>query len=225
MTAHPTWLKVALGQVGYKEGPNNRNKYGNDAHLNNEPWCDLFVRWCCKMSGHPLPSMQPGMDSGAAAVVYSINYAKAHGLWVPSWKAGPGFQICYGWDGPNSTPEHMHTGFVVSSGPKGSLGHTVEGNRADQVERQTFTVGSDVVLGCIDLPRLLDGRPKIQLSSEKSKKRPVPQPAPKAHPHHTGPGTDKRARDLSERIDGKRIAAHKRIYRRLRRRITKALRK
>jgi len=90
----------------------------------------------------------------------------------------------------------MHTGFVVSSGPKGSTGHTVEGNRGDQVGRFTFTVGSDVVLGTIDLPRLLLGRPKIAVSKPQAAKTPTPQPRNPAHPKHTGPTKA----DLKERI-------------------------
>ena len=198
MTARPPWLTEALTHVGYKEGPNNHNQFAVDLQpsLDHEPWCDIFVADCCKRSGHPLPSMQPGVASGAAAVYYSIQFAKAHGLWVPSWQADDGFQICYGWNGPTSTPENMHTGFIVSSGPKGSTGHTVEGNRGDMVGRFTFTVGSDVVLGCIDLPRLLLGRPKVTIKASKSTTSPKPQPRNPAHPAHTGPTKA----DLKEQI-------------------------
>ena len=197
-TQHPPWLTYALKQVGYKESANNGNRFARDLQpsLDHEPWCDIFVADSCKQCGHPLPSMQPGVVSGAAAVYYSIQFAKTHNLWVPSWQAGPGFQICYGWNGPTSTPENMHTGFVVSSGPKGSTGHTVEGNRGDQVGRFTFTVGSDVVLGTIDLPRLLLGRPKIAVSKPQAAKTPTPQPRNPAHPKHTGPTKA----DLKERI-------------------------
>jgi hypothetical protein len=223
----PPWLKLALSEVGYKEGAGNRNKFSADLGYPPEPWCDDFVADICKRSGHPLPSMSPGCRTGARAVYRSIGFAKSHNLWVPSWKAGPGFQICYGWAGPHSSPEQMHTGFVVKAGPKGSLGHTVEGNRGDQVERQTFTVGSDVILGTIDLPRLLLGRPQIKIHEPQPARPVTPEPQPRHpdHPHNTGPGADKTARDLSERIDGKRIATHKRLYRRLRRQITKGLKK
>lgn len=182
----PAWLREAEKHIGYKEGPNNDNRFGKALGLNHEPWCDLFVAWCCEHSGHPLPSMQPGMRTGAAAVAYSIAYAKKHGLWVPSWDAEPGFQICYGWDGPGSTPANMHTGFVVSAGRRGSTGHTVEGNRGDRVGRFTFTVGEDVVLGTIDLPRLLHGRPKVTVKT-KPAATPEPQPRNPEHPSHTGP--------------------------------------
>lgn len=191
----PAWLKEAESHIGFREGPNNDNKFGRHFGLNNVPWCDLFVAYCCEKSGHPLPSMQPGMPTGAAAVAYSIAYAKSHGLWVPSWEAEPGFQICYGWDGPNSIPAHQHTGLVVSSGAKGSTGHTVEGNRGDAVGRFTFTVGESVVLGCIDLNRLLNGRPKVTVKPKPTVK-PEPQPRPVEHPTHTGPLTKHQRRRI-----------------------------
>lgn len=194
----PAWLTTALADVGYREKPVNDNKFGRHFGLNNVPWCDLFVAWSCEKSGHPLPSMQPGMPTGAAAVAYSISYAKGHGLWIPSWHAQPGDQICYGWDGPRSSPEHMHTGLVVSSGAKGTTGHTVEGNRGDQVGRFTFTVGSSVVLGCVDLNRLLAGRPKVVVQPTKVK--PEPQPRPPEHPTHTGPLTKAERRRVHRMI-------------------------
>lgn len=192
----PAWLVEAEKDVGYREGKNNDNKFGRHYGLNHEPWCDLAVTRWCEKSGHPLPPMQPGMHTGAAAVSYSIAYAKAHGLWIPSWEAKPGDQICYGWDGPSSPPAHMHTGLVVSSGPKGSTGHTIEGNRGDQVGRFTFTVGSDVVLGCIDLNRLLGGRPKVTVKPKPAAAKPDPQPRPPEHPSHTGPLSHKQQRKI-----------------------------
>lgn len=177
----PAWLTVAAKQVGYAEKPGNDNKFGRALGLNRVPWCDLFVTWCCKTSKHPLPSMQPGMETGAASVWYSMRYAQVNGLWRPSWQAQPGDQIVYGWNGPGSAPADMHTGFVVSSGPKGSTGHTIEGNRGDHVGRFTFTVGEPQVLGTIALTKLL-GRDRVAI-----KPKPDPQPRPKHHPSHTGP--------------------------------------
>ena len=185
MDATTSALRRAHGEIGYHEGPNNDTKFGKYYGLNHEPWCAMFVSWCYATSKprHPLPAMQAGMSNGYAAVASGINWAKAHGLFIPSWHAQPGDAICYGWDGTSSSPENMHTGLVVSGGPRGSLGHTIEGNRGDQVGRFTFVVGSDVVLGCIDLNRLMNGRPKVQIAAPK----PDPQPRPRAHPHHTGP--------------------------------------
>lgn len=192
--AKPAWLLEAEKHDGYREGPNNDTIFGKRYNLNHQPWCAMFVSACCADSGHTLPSMQPGMPDGYAAVAYGIQWAKAHGLFIPSWKAQPGDAICYGWDGPSSIPAHMHTGFVVKSGPKGSTGRTIEGNRGDCVGHHTFTAGSSVVLGCIDLNRLLIGRPKVKVSV--SKASPEPQPRPAEHPSHTGPLTKRDRRKI-----------------------------
>jgi hypothetical protein len=179
----PPWLKEAAKHIGFHEGPNNLNPFGAHYRLNNEPWCALFVSFCCEKVGTPLPSMQSGMPDGYAGVYWGMVWAKAHGYWCPSWEAKPGDAIVYGWDGPNSPASEMHTGFIVSSGPKGSTGHTIEGNRGDQVERQTFTVGQSTVLGCIQITRILEDKRAKKVKRPK----PVPQPRSSGHPHNTGP--------------------------------------
>lgn len=176
-------LKRAEAQVGYRETGDNDNKFGKYYGLNHEAWCAMFVSWCFATSRNPLPVFQPGMKSGYAGVCWGISFAKSHGLWINSWQAQPGDAICYGWVGPHSPPEQQHTGLVVSSGKPGSVGHTIEGNRGDQVERQTFVVGADTVLGCINLNKLMDGPEKIVIKPHK----PEPQPGHPDHPHHTGP--------------------------------------
>ena len=35
----------ATSQIGYKEGPNNSNKYGRWYGMDNESWCAMFVSW------------------------------------------------------------------------------------------------------------------------------------------------------------------------------------
>lgn len=177
-------IDVAATQVGYHEGLGNDSKYGQALGLNHEPWCALFVSWCFEQAGHPLPSMQPGMPTGYAAVGYGIQWAKANGLWRPSWQAQPNDAICYGWDGPGSSWARMHTGLIVSAGRRGDLGHTIEGNRRDAVVRETFIVGSNVVLGVIALSELL-GKPPAKPQATHA--TPEPQPRPAEHPDHTGP--------------------------------------
>lgn len=229
MAVNPAWLTKMLSQVGYHEGSNNDTKYGIYYGLNHEPWCAMSVSWSCDKAGHPLPVMQPGMKNGYAAVSYGIAFAKMHGLWIPSWKAQPGDFICYGWNGPSSSPADMHTGMIVSSGPKGSTGHTVEGNRDDQVGRFTFTVGESVVLGCIDANRLLLGRPKITVKPA-GKGKPAAQPRHPDHPHDTGPTAEQAARIKAANRLARRVRKAspgnpkvRAAYRRLRDRLTRAL--
>jgi hypothetical protein len=183
----PAWLIEAESHLGFTEGPNNKNPFGAHYRIPNQPWCALFVSFCCAKVGQPLPSMQSGMPDGYAGVYWGMQWAKANGFWRPSWKAEPGDVIVYGWDGPGSPSDEMHTGFIVSSGAKGATGHTIEGNRADQVERQTFTVGAEVVLGTIAVTKILARKQAIV-------PKPIPQPRSAEHPASSGPGS----LDLSE---------------------------
>src|SRR3954466_4719828 len=114
----PPWLAQAEAELGFHEKAGNDTKFGKFYGLNGQPWCAMFVSWACVRSGNPLPSMQPGMPNGYASVWYGMQFAKANHLWRPSWKAEPGDVIVYGWNGPGSAPEDMHTGFIVSSGDK-----------------------------------------------------------------------------------------------------------
>jgi hypothetical protein len=176
----PSWLIEAEKHLGFKEGTNNSNPFGAHYNIPNQPWCALFVSFCCHKVGQPLPSMQSGMSDGYAGVYLGMEWAKANDFWRPSWKAESGDAIVYGWDGPNSSPTNMHTGFIVSTGDKGSIGHTIEGNRADQVERQTFTVGSDIVLGTIAITKILAHTKPLS-------PKPIPQPRSPEHPMNSGP--------------------------------------
>lgn len=44
-------VSIAAGQVGYKEGKNNSNKYGAAYGMNNVSWCMEFIWWCFKQAG------------------------------------------------------------------------------------------------------------------------------------------------------------------------------
>lgn len=188
----PAWLTKALGEVGTVEQPVNRTKYGRRYNLDGQPWCAMFVSWCLARSGHPLPVMQAGLRDGFAAAVAGMDYAKKHGAWRPSWEAEPGDLIIYGWDGPGSSWERMHVGMVIASGPKGSTGRSVEGNRGDCVARHTFIVGAAVVLGTIDVKKLLG------VAAEPT---PLPQPRNPEHPEHTGPPDDGDGNSYTVRAD------------------------
>lgn len=226
--AKPAWLARAEKDIGYEEKPVNLTKFGRHYKLNGNPWCAMAVSYWCWAVEKPLPSMQPGMADGYAAVVYGMQWAKAHGLWRPSWEAEPGDAIVYGWDGPNSTPANMHTGLIVESGAQGATGSTVEGNRDNRVGRWNFTVGERNVLGSIALTKLLTPA-KIVIQPPKVE----PQPRNPEHPSNTGPLADStitEARDLAERLEdradrGKATSGggSRKLLRRLRSAIRRAL--
>lgn len=51
MKKREEFINIALKEVGYKEGPNNENKYGRYFKMNNVAWCALFVSWCARKAG------------------------------------------------------------------------------------------------------------------------------------------------------------------------------
>jgi CHAP domain/Putative peptidoglycan binding domain len=44
-------LRTARSQIGYREGPNNANKYGAAYGMNNVAWCQQFVWWVFRQAG------------------------------------------------------------------------------------------------------------------------------------------------------------------------------
>src|SRR5215475_5838134 len=44
-------LRTARSQIGYREGPNNANKYGVAYGINNVAWCQQFVWWVFQQAG------------------------------------------------------------------------------------------------------------------------------------------------------------------------------
>jgi hypothetical protein len=51
MTTATTLLAVARGEIGYREGANNANKYGDWYGYPNVAWCAQFVSWCASRAG------------------------------------------------------------------------------------------------------------------------------------------------------------------------------
>lgn len=152
-----------LQYVPYREGAGNANRFSADLKRPPEAWCGDTVTDAYLRAGHRLPSMQAGVAQGFAGVFAGMNWAKANGLWIPSWEAQRNDALVYG--GP-SFPQG-HTGLVISAGPRGATGYSVEGNRHDTLDRFTFVVGEDAVLGVIKLSHFLGSAPP-----------PIPHPSP-----------------------------------------------
>lgn len=54
----PRIIEVALGEVGYVEGPkDNQSKYGAFTGHNYQPWCGSFCMWIAKKAGVTLPDV------------------------------------------------------------------------------------------------------------------------------------------------------------------------
>ncbi|HET9138740.1 CHAP domain-containing protein [Actinophytocola sp.] len=126
--------KVARSQLGYHEGPGNRNKYGPPA-----AWCSSFATWVWRKSGVDIPILPFTGD------VY--RWGQRHGLAYGSGHLGqarPGDVLLFG-TGPQSTSTSTHIGIVESV--HGNTVTLIEGNSSDRVQRVTHTLSPSTFYG------------------------------------------------------------------------------
>ena len=116
-------VEVALGEVGYIEGPkDNETKYGKFAKSNFQPWCGSFVMWCANEAGVKVPNTVY-TPAGAAAFVKV-------GTWQKAEEATPQPGDIVYFDFPNDGVDRIsHVGIVIKDNGDGTV-TTVEGNTA-----------------------------------------------------------------------------------------------
>lgn len=154
----------ALGEVGYKETPDNVTKYAEyidttypnfyNGKKNGYDWCDVFVDCgflqCYGYENALRLLCQPEHSTGAG-VGFSADFYKAKGQLHDSPKVGD--QIFF--YNP-STGSREHTGLVVDV--DGSNVYTVEGNSSNSVARRTYALGDKTIYGY--------GRPAYDVEEE-----------------------------------------------------------
>lgn len=113
-------VRTARSQLGVRERPNNRTRYGRWYGLDGQPWCAMFVSWVFTKAGHPLPGRGfAGVRAGAEAFRRRGQLhrtPRVGDIWLhrgPTW-------------------QQDHTGIVVAVHPDGSF-TTVEGNSSNAV--------------------------------------------------------------------------------------------
>lgn len=123
-------IEVALGEIGYIEGPkDNETKYGKFMKANFQPWCGSFVNWCGNEAGVKLPNTVY-TPAGAQAFIKA-------GTWQPVETAAPAVgDICY-FDFPNDGVDRIsHVGIVVAVNSDGTVdvaeGNTSADKKGDQ---------------------------------------------------------------------------------------------
>ena len=67
-------IGVALTQIGYTEGTNNKTKYGAWAATPNQPWCANFVSWCIAQAELPTEVVKLSIVSDPTAEYFNIPY-------------------------------------------------------------------------------------------------------------------------------------------------------
>lgn len=124
-------VDLAWSEVGYREGPDNYNKYADDPKIvrlygwcpQNQPWCCTFVNWCfLNAFGYDIGSKLT--FGGTAACSSSAQLYRNNGAFVMTPEVG-NQAFFYVNGGIN------HTGIVVEV--NGMSFTTVEGNYSDKV--------------------------------------------------------------------------------------------
>lgn len=125
-------LDAARGQLGYREGSNNDNKFGRWYGANHASWCDMFVSWC-------------GAQAGEAAAVGHQSYCPSHVTWFKNkgawngksfWGVHRGDVVFWDWNG-NGLADHVE---IIEGFTSGGNVVTIGGNTgsaSNGVYRQT----------------------------------------------------------------------------------------
>lgn len=146
------FIQIAEAEVGYHEGTNNKNKYGDLMHSiqpsnmdKNAPWCDAFVDFCvlktCEHFGYGAETARKVLCGDFDDYTYnSVALYKKASRWTQT--AQRGAQVFFGGSG--------HTGIVYKV--DGGRVYTIEGNKSDQVKKCDYAVGNGNIIG-YGLPR------------------------------------------------------------------------
>ncbi len=115
-------IRIASGEVGYTEGPNNANKYAAEVgHANNQAWCGTFTDAMLKRAGQLGEPSSVWTPSGLQA------YRKFGRAIDRNGPAQPGDLVYFDWQGGTATSGVDHVGIVVGTRPDGQV-ETIEGN-------------------------------------------------------------------------------------------------
>lgn len=134
-------LNIARGELGYTESPqgSNKTKYGRWFGLDGNPWCMMYVQWCCAQAGVALP-----MRTASCGAL--MRAAQAAGCWVTG-DYRPGDVVIYDFPGGAATD---HTGIaesVTASGVIAIEGNTGAGNDANGGQVQRRTRSNSLIVG------------------------------------------------------------------------------
>lgn len=129
-------IKVAEGELGYKELPNKETKYGIWYGIPDGDWCAMFVTWCAHYSGidTTIIPFYCGCTSGWQWFIDNDCYG-LKGEYTP--KAGDIIFFLSNGAG--------HTGIVT--GCSGNTVYTIEGNTSNMVARRSYPLDYSTITG------------------------------------------------------------------------------
>lgn len=135
-------LSVAKVYLGYKEGYNNDNIFGDWYGMPNQPWCAMFVSYCMSKAG-----VSQNVVKKFASCTTGWNWFANRGEtrnkdFVPQ----RGDIIFFDWD-PEEENGIDHVGIVDRV--ENNTVYTVEGNNNDQVNEYSYPLGSTNIYGYV----------------------------------------------------------------------------
>lgn len=172
-------LSYAMDQLGYREGPNNWNKYAAAPEMTqllgwnaqNQPWCNVFVNACfvaCFGLEIGAAMLYQPIGGGSALCRASADFFKAACAWIERGRTPePGDVIFFYRSG-----DINHMG-IVSRAAGGSV-VTVEGNSSDSVAERCYSVSDTSIAGY--------GRPQWALAAEENSTAEDPEPVEPPEP-------------------------------------------
>lgn len=130
-------VSIAQKEVGYKEQGTNQTKYGQWYGMQDE-WCAMFVGWCANEIG-VLDSLIPKM----AYVPSMVNWFKEKGQYKARGVYPTVGDVIFFDYNHNGTSDHV--GLVEKC--ENGIVTTIEGNKNNMVQRCTYRVNSNDILG------------------------------------------------------------------------------
>ena len=101
-------VRIASAEVGYREGPNNWNRYAPEVgHANNQAWCGTFTDWVLKKAG------QTGEPSSIWTPSGLQSYRRLGRAIDRNGPAQAGDLVYFDWQGGTGTSGVDHVGIVT----------------------------------------------------------------------------------------------------------------
>jgi hypothetical protein len=128
-------LDSARGELGYREGPNNYNKFSPHLGMQNVPWCAAFVSQLLERTGTGQGILKGGGSASVANLKQQFAEAGRYRA-APAYTPQPGDVIFF---------SASHTG-IVERVENGKV-YTIEGNTSNSVARRCYAVGDRGIVG------------------------------------------------------------------------------
>ena len=130
-------LNIARSQIGFYEGANNENPYGDWYGIKNAPYCAMGISWCFAQVGlsNLIAAQTPkGFSFNPAA----LHWFQMQGLVVNKMSMQPGDLVMYDWNG-DGVADHVELCEAASPGGFTTIAFNT-GNPNDPTKEGCFRV-------------------------------------------------------------------------------------